>query len=124
MSAVESLRIDAVQLPHTLERLSSGVGTGGELKKRNPELREILGLSGGGARNDLWYRVESDMMDRPIHRLANIDTAAFGAALIAGVGTGVYTDFATAGGAAVKVEQELLPNRAMRSYYEELFAQF
>jgi xylulokinase len=36
--------------------------------------------SGGGARSDLCCRIKADMMDRPIHRLTNIDTAAFGGA--------------------------------------------
>lgn len=80
-----------------------------------------LKLSGGGARSDLWCQIKADIMNRPLHRLANIDTGPFGAALIAGVGTGIYTDYATAGGEAVKVEQEFVPNAAKRDYYDALF---
>ena len=81
-----------------------------------------LKLSGGGARSDLWCQIKADVMNRPLHRLANIDTGPFGAALIAGVGTGIYADFATAGGEAVKVEREFVPNATMQAYYDTLFA--
>ena len=83
---------------------------------------ETIRLSGGGARSDLWSQIKADIMDRPIHRLGNIDTGTFGAALIAGVGVRIYTDLAMAGGQAVKVEKEFLPNHAKRTYYDDLYA--
>ena len=60
-------------------------------------------------------------MNRPLLRLANIDTGPFGAALIAGVGTDIYADYAAAGGEAVKVEREFMPNPAQRAYCDALF---
>ena len=80
-----------------------------------------LKLSGGGSRSDLWSQIKADIMNRPMHRLANIDTGAFGAALIAGVGVGIYADLATAGSAAVNVEKAFLPNPAKRTYYDDLY---
>lgn len=80
-----------------------------------------LKLSGGGARSDLWCQIKADIMNRPLQRLANIDTGPFGAALIAGVGTGIYADYVTAGGEAVKVAREFVPDGAKRAYCDALF---
>ncbi|MEZ4677808.1 MAG: FGGY family carbohydrate kinase [Caldilineaceae bacterium] len=80
-----------------------------------------LKLSGGGARSELWCQIKADIMDRPLQRLANIDTGPFGAALIAGVGTGIYVDYVTASGEAVKVDREFVPDGAKRNYYDALF---
>lgn len=81
-------------------------------------------ISGGGAHSDLWCQIKADIMDRPLHRLQNLDSGAFGAALMAGVGAGIYRDLATAGGAVVKVERIFVPDSTKRAYYEDLFALF
>jgi xylulokinase len=80
-----------------------------------------LKLSGGGAKSDLWSQLKADSMDRPLQKLTNLDTGTFGAALIAGVGSGVYPDLTQAGKASVTVEKTFLPNVTKRAYYDDLF---
>lgn len=103
-----------------------GVGFAARLVLEQLELAagfpvEAIKLSGGGARSDLWCQIKADIMDRPIYRLTNIDTGTFGAALMAGVGNGIYKDLATAGRKAVQIEREFLPNMAKRSDYDVLY---
>ena len=61
------------------------------------ELMRALGLnisqvraSGGGARSELWRQILADVFDSEIALVNITEGAAFGAALLAGVGAGVY----------------------------------
>lgn len=55
------------------------------------DARRIV-ASGGGAQHPLWLRLQADIFDRPIHRTATVEAAAVGAAMLAGIGIGLYRD--------------------------------
>jgi xylulokinase len=55
------------------------------------EVQQVV-ASGGGARHPLWLRLMADIFDRPIYRSTAPEGAALGAALLAGVGCGMYAD--------------------------------
>ncbi|HEU4754782.1 MAG TPA: xylulokinase, partial [Armatimonadota bacterium] len=66
--------------------------------------------SGGGARSPLWRQIQADVTGRE-HVLINVDEGpAFGVALLAGVGTGVWPDAATACRATIQVTERCPPN--------------
>ena len=74
------------------------------------ELMRALGLSiqqvrasGGGARSSLWRHMLADVFDTQIVTVKVTEGAAYGAALLAGVGAGVYTDVGEACETAVQV---------------------
>jgi len=74
------------------------------------ELMRALGLSiqqvrasGGGARSPLWRHMLADVFDTQIVTVKVTEGAAYGAALLAGVGAGVYTDVGEACETAVQV---------------------
>jgi xylulokinase len=50
-------------------------------------------LSGGGARNPFWRQLMTDAFDLPTATVEQTDGAAYGSALIAGVGVGLWPDF-------------------------------
>jgi xylulokinase len=52
---------------------------------------EQIRLSGGGARNALWRQIQADVYGRELVTLAESEGSALGAALLAGVGGGVYS---------------------------------
>jgi xylulokinase len=67
------------------------------------ELMRSLGVpiaqvraSGGGARSALWRQILADTFDAEIVTVNVTEGAAYGAALLAGVGAGVYRDVGTA----------------------------
>ena len=67
------------------------------------ELMRDLGLkfdhvraSGGGAKSPLWRQILADIFKTPIATVNVTQGAAFGAALLAGAGTGVYPDVISA----------------------------
>ncbi len=52
---------------------------------------EILAV-GGGSTNPLWNRIKATILERPVHALSYTETTSLGAALIAGIGAGIYPD--------------------------------
>lgn len=50
---------------------------------------EIL-LTGGTTRSALWSQIRSDVLNRPLHRVADAETTLVGAALLGGVAAGVW----------------------------------
>jgi sugar (pentulose or hexulose) kinase len=51
---------------------------------------------GGGTRSPVWNRIKADILQRPLEVLRFQETAALGAAAMAGVGAGVYDSAAAA----------------------------
>lgn len=49
-----------------------------------------LAVVGGGARSDLWMQIKADIIGRPLARQQLFDASCLGAALLAGIATGVY----------------------------------
>ncbi len=65
-------------------------------------VREIR-ASGGGARSPLWRQILADVFGAPVATVNSTDGAAYGAALLAGVGTGAWRSVEAAAANAVKV---------------------
>jgi xylulokinase len=73
--------------------------------------------SGGGARSEYWVQLQADVTGRP-HSYINVDEGpAFGVALLAGVGTGVWKTVPEACRAAIQVERTLEPNAENLAFY-------
>jgi xylulokinase len=66
------------------------------------EVAEIRAV-GGGTRNRLWNQIKADTTGRPIEILDFQETGTLGAALLAGLGAGVYSSFDEAVGVARSV---------------------
>jgi xylulokinase len=49
-------------------------------------------VGGGGARSSLWCQIQSDVYGHPVETVAAGEGAAYGAALLAGVGAGLWAD--------------------------------
>ena len=74
--------------------------------------------SGGGARSKLWRQIQADVTGQA-HCTINIDEGpAFGVALLAGVGTGIYGSVPEACSATISVVDELAPDPARTQLYE------
>jgi glycerol kinase len=52
----------------------------------------ILRVDGGAAANDELMQAQADYAGVTVDRPANLETTAFGAALFAGLGAGIYAD--------------------------------
>jgi xylulokinase len=70
---------------------------------------ESIRLGGGGARGELWRQIQADVYGMPVDLLAAEEGAAYGAALIAGVGAGVWPSVENACQTAVHVAKRIQP---------------
>ena len=77
--------------------------------------------SGGGARHRLWLQLQADIFDVDIISAENQEAAALGAALLAGVGAGLYADEAAACARAVRWSGDVVrPRPEAAARYREL----
>jgi xylulokinase len=82
-------------------------------------------ISGGGARSELWRRIVATVLGTPLERAAGADEgAAFGAALLGGVASGVFADAEEAVRACVRVEERLDPDPGWVAAYEAGYDRF
>ncbi len=65
---------------------------------------------GGGARNDLWLKIKSCVLDKPISVPNTLDLTTFGAAIRAGTGTGICQDPREVGYGVVEEERRVEPD--------------
>ena len=72
-------------------------------------LREIR-LGGGGARSALWRQIQADVYGHPVATVAADEGAAFGAALLAGVGAGLWPDVDAACDRSVHIATTTTPD--------------
>jgi len=84
------------------------------------ELSQIR-LSGGGARSDIWRHIQADIFNRECVTINVDEGPAFGVALLAGVGAGIYSSVQQACRETIEVEQRVRPNpkhvRIYQRYY-------
>ena len=80
----------------------------GELKLPVTSVR----LGGGGARGGLWRQVQADVYGMPVDIVEAEEGPAYGAALLAGVGAGVWKSVDAACEAAVRVAASVKPDAA------------
>jgi xylulokinase len=73
--------------------------------------------SGGGARSALWRRIMADVFGRPVAVLENAEGPAFGAALLAGTGAGVYPDVAAACAQTLREAGRVTPDPEREAVY-------
>ncbi|MCG8360115.1 MAG: xylulokinase [Kiloniellales bacterium] len=80
-----------------------------------------LHASGGGSSASLWNQMQADVFGAEVLTVRGAaEGGAYGAALLAGVGTGVWRDIAEAAGACTPVER-WHPDAARGQSYRELF---
>lgn len=77
---------------------------------------------GEGSRSDAWQQLTADILGAPVERTAHADTGPLGAALLAGVGGGLYADVERAVERAVRVTQRLEPDPSRHATYREKLA--
>lgn len=68
-------------------------------------------LGGGGARSPLWRQIQADVYGREVEIVAAEEGAAYGAAILAGVGAGTWKTVEQACDAIVRVAKRIAPNQ-------------
>jgi xylulokinase len=93
-------------------------------KVTGQRVNEVRSL-GGGAKSPIWCQIKADMLDRPVQTVKNIqDEACLGAALIAGVGAGLWPSIPAVTDRIVQIGNTFTPNPANRGGYDELIGKY
>lgn len=88
-------------------------------------LVERVIASGGATQHPLWLQLQADIFNRPIFQTCTVEAAAVGAALLAGVGVGAYSNAVAACRQTVHWRDEVVmpvPEHVAR--YEEAYQSF
>jgi xylulokinase len=80
--------------------------------------------SGGGTRSPLWRQILADVMGVELVMVNTTEGAAYGAALLAGVGAGSWGSVGEACDASVKVLDKTEPNPQNVSLYNDFYRQY
>ncbi len=81
-------------------------------------------LGGGGARSPLWRQIQADTYGHPVETVAADEGAAYGAALLAGVGAGLWPSVDEACERLVRSSVAASPNSATVSIMNERYAAY
>jgi len=79
---------------------------------------EQVRVSGGGAKSALWRQIMADVLDVELVTVNTTEGAAFGAALLAGVGCGMFATVQAATDQTIQITGQTLPGSAAQIYPE------
>jgi len=91
------------------------------LKEGQVKIDELRAI-GGGARSSMWVQLKADITGIPIVVPRITEAACWGAALLGGVGAGVFGSAAQAMEGMLHLDQRFEPDPARAARYEERYA--
>jgi xylulokinase len=77
--------------------------------------------SGGGAQSEFWRQLQADIYGAPVCTINASEGPAYGVALLAGVGTGVWSSVEEACEAAIRVEEETAVDAGRAAIYNKYY---
>jgi len=80
-----------------------------------------LRIGGGATRSALWNQVQADVYGRPVETLRVSESTGLGAALLGGLGAGVFASIEEGVAAMVHVADRIEPDQERHQRYEELY---
>jgi len=85
---------------------------------------EEIRATGGGAKSPFWRQLQADVYGAPVYTPTNTEGPAFGAALMAGVGAGLFHDLADAADELVHIATTAEPDSERVRVYDEFYGIF
>jgi xylulokinase len=82
---------------------------------------EQIRVSGGGSRSFLWRQIQADIYGKELVTLRTSEGSAFGAALLAGVGAGIYASVQESARAAIQIRESMAPHAANARLYNRQY---
>jgi FGGY-family pentulose kinase len=116
------------ELPHLLRAFYEAIAYGarhivGNLVEHGYQVNRVA-ASGGGSRSELAVQILADVLRQPIALTEEPESTALGAAIVAGVGAGLFESYETAIAALVHVRRTVEPQDANREVYDFYFDQY
>ena len=85
---------------------------------------EQVRVSGGGAKSSLWRQILADVLEAELVTTNTTEGAAYGAALLAGVGARVWPDVDTACAQTIVITDRISPKDENTARYRSLYEQY
>jgi xylulokinase len=93
------------------------------LKDLGVEIREIRS-TGGAARSPLWSQIKADVLQKPVLTVHTEETAALGAAMLAGLATKTFSSLQDAADSMISIKKEFTPSEANRNIYDKQYEKY
>jgi xylulokinase len=81
-------------------------------------------VSGGGARSGFWRSLQADVYGRPVWTVSSGEGPAFGVALLAGVGTGVWSSVPEACDATIRKVSRTKTTKKAAALYDKMYPEY
>jgi xylulokinase len=78
--------------------------------------------SGGGTKGALWRQIMASVLEAELVTVNTTEGGAYGAALLAGVGAGAWSDVPTACKAAIKITGSTAPDPSQIEVYRKAYS--
>jgi xylulokinase len=104
-----------------LEGVAFGLRDSFELMKEIglPEIKQVR-ITGGGAKSPLWRQILADTLGVELVTVSSVEGAAYGAALLAATGAGIFPNIASACSSVIQITGSTEPG-PQRSVYQEIY---
>ncbi len=109
-SAMEGITFESKDMYETLQRRGIAI--------------DIITIIGGATKSPTWCQILADMFNTPVRRLKNEDATLVGAAILAGVGAGVFATMQEGVDALVEYDITLQPVADHVKIYQTMYTQF
>ena len=83
-----------------------------------------LRIGGGATRSTLWNQIQADVYGRPVETLRVSESTGLGAALLGGLGAGLFSSIDEGVDAMVQVADRIEPDPKRHQRYEELYGAY
>lgn len=84
---------------------------------------ETLVVAGGGMRSPVWRQIMTDVLNLPVQVSQHDEQTCIGAAMLAGVGVGIFASIDDATARVTRLGELIQPN-LNRTHYDDLYEQF
>ena len=81
----------------------------------------MIRVGGGATKSPLWNQIQADVYGKPIEVLEQGESTVLGAAILGGVGAGVFATLDEGVDAMVRVAHTLEPNPANQRRYTDVY---
>ena len=88
---------------------------------KNRDLPKSIRLSGGATNSDAWVQIFADALQIPIDVIEDKEIGAQGAAIVAGIAAGIYSDYASAIERTVNITKTIEPRENYKDIYEQKY---
>lgn len=85
---------------------------------------KVIQLSGGAANSSVWVQIFADVTQIPIQIVKGKELGAQGAAMAAGVASGIYKDFYDAINKCVHFSDIIEPRKEYREIYQKKYLKY